>query len=126
VNNLLTDTCQVLRRTPGAFDPATGSTGAAGSTTVYTGACRVAPVAVVGRAGREVVSEEAIVNRDQYVFLPFTATGIKSEDIVKVTAHEDADMVNKEMTVRTVSAEASPNTSAAVRWLIAEEIQEGP
>jgi hypothetical protein len=121
---LLKDTCQILRRTPGAFDPNTGSTGAAGSTTIYTGACRVAPVS--GMAGRVQVSEEAVVNRDQYVFLPFSATGIKSEDIVKVTAHEDADMVNKEMTVRTVSAEASPLTSLAVRWLIAEEIQEGP
>lgn len=121
---LLTDTCTIVRRARGAFNTITGAYAASTDTPVYSGACRVAPRQV--EASQVVVGEEAVVDRSQWVFLPTTATGVKVEDIVKVTASENADIVNREMVVRDTAAEHSPVTSAGARWLVVEDLQEGP
>jgi hypothetical protein len=121
--NLLTDTCSIVRRTQGAFNEGTGQYGAPTDAPVYSGVCRVAPRNV--QAPRVVVGEEAVIDRSQWVFLPQSTVGVKPEDIVTVTASEDPDVIGREMTVKDTAAEHSPVTSLAARWLVCEDIQEG-
>lgn len=120
-DSLLTDTGTIVRRAQGAFDPVSG-TYPVNDTEVYSGACRVAPF---GQGQRVRVGEEAVIDQGQYVFLPLSATGVKVEDIVKVITSRDADMVNREMTVRYVAAEHSPRTEKGARWLVCEDVREG-
>lgn len=121
---LLTDTCTIVRRAQGAFNSTTGQYASPTDATIYSGPCRVAPRS--NEAGRIVVGDEAVIDRSQWVFLPLSATGVQVEDIVKVTASEDADVVNREMVVKDRAAEMSPVTLAGARWLVCEDIQEAP
>jgi hypothetical protein len=123
-DNLLTDTCTIVRRTQGVFNESTGQYGSPTNTSIYSGVCRVAPLSGIARRVR--VGEEAVIDRAQWVFLPFSATGVKPEDIVTITASEDPDVIGREMTVKDTAAESSPVTPQAARWLVCEDIQEGP
>jgi hypothetical protein len=120
---LLTDTCRVVRRAPGAFDPATGNYAAATDTEFYNGACRVE---ALSGAARVVIGEEAVIQGGYRVFLPFAETDPKPEDVVIVTVSEDAAMTGRELIVKEAAASSSPLSDISARWLICEDIQEGP
>jgi hypothetical protein len=120
---LLTDTCRVVRRTAGAFDPGTGGHGAATDTEFYNGPCRIEALSA---ADRIVIGEEAVIQGGYRVFLPFAETDPKPEDVVIVTASENAAMVNRELVVVEAAAASSPLSDISARWLLCEDIQEGP
>lgn len=121
---LLTDVCSIVRRVPGAFNSTTGGYAPPTDTPVYSGVCRIAPLS--GIASRVQVGEEAVIDRGHWVFLPPDATGPKVEDVVTMTEAEDSTLVGREMVVRDMAAEHSPLTATAARWLVVEDIQEGP
>lgn len=121
---LLTDTCAIVRRTPGAFNTGTGNYAAPSDAAIYSGPCRVSPLS--GLTSRVTVGEEAVINQSKWVFLPPEATGPTIEDVVTVMTSEDTTLVGKEMVVRDVAAQHSPLTAAAARWLVCEDIREGP
>lgn len=125
---LLTDTCSVVRRTAGAFDPGTGTYPPASETTLYSGSCRVDAMSGAGRVGssRVNVGEEAVVRNDFLVFLPPDEDTAKPEDIVIVISSEDGAMVGRELVVKANDAAYSPNSATAMRALLCEDFQEGP
>jgi hypothetical protein len=120
---LLTDTCSVVRRVPGAFNPTTGGYAAPSDTPVYSGPCLFQPLS--GVASRVQVGEEAVIDRGWWVFLPPEATGSKVEDVVTALTAQDPALTGREMVVRDAAAMYSPRTPAAARWLVVEDIQEG-
>jgi hypothetical protein len=120
---LLTDTCSVVRRTPGAFDPGTGAYAPSTDTGVYAGPCRVDSLA---GAARVRIGEEAVIQSGYWVFLPPDSDDPMPEDVVIVTASEDGNMVGRELSVKKNDANFSPNTTNAMRALLCEDFQEGP
>jgi hypothetical protein len=119
---LLTDTCSVVRRTPGAFNPTTGAYGPSVDTSVYAGPCRYDSLS---GATRVRVGEEAVIQDGSWVFVPPEATGPRPEDIVIMLTSEDASIVGRELTVKKNDANFSPNTANAMRALLCEDFQEG-
>lgn len=98
VTAALPDTVTITRTTAdGAYNPGTLLHAAPTVATQYTGAARVRPISV---SPRQVVTGDAIEQLGQYVAtLPYTATGIEVEDRLKVTASDDAGMVNQEFRI---------------------------
>jgi hypothetical protein len=120
---LLTDICRVVRRTGGAFNDVTGLYGPPTDGEFYNGPCRIEALSASGN--RVVVGDEAVVDRSIRVFIPFAETDPRPEDVVIVTASEDAAMVGKEFVVVEAAGAASPLTDMAARWLVCEIHQEG-
>lgn len=119
---LLTDTCDVVRRTAGTFNTTTGNYDAPAVTTLYSGACRVDSLS---GAARIQVGEEAVIQSGYWVFLPVAATGPQPEDIVIIISSEDGNMVGRELVVKTNDAAHSPNSANAMRALLCEAFSEG-
>jgi hypothetical protein len=124
-DQLLTDRCRVVRRAGGTFNDTTGNYGPPTDTEFYNGVCRVESLSGQS-ANRVVVGDEAVVAKGYRVFLPFTETDPKVEDVVIVTTSEDAQMVGRELVVMEAGAAASPLSDMSVRWLVCESHQEGP
>ena len=79
----MTDTCKVVRPVPGVLNEATGKR-AVTYTEVYAGPCRVKHPTTAAKpadAGSQLLVMSALE-----VHLPVTATGVRAEDVVEITA----------------------------------------
>lgn len=79
----MTDTCKVVRAVQGAFNESTGKRQVT-LTEVYSGPCRVkhpTTAAKPAEAGSQLLVMSALE-----VHLPVTATGVRAEDVVEITA----------------------------------------
>lgn len=84
----MTDTCKVVRPVPGVLNEATGKR-AVTYTEVFAGPCRVkhpTTAAKPGEAGSQLLVVSALE-----VHLPVTATGVRAEDVVEITASATRD-----------------------------------
>jgi hypothetical protein len=99
---LMTDTCTVTRPSgEQVFDEDTGEY-TQGTTTLYTGKCRVRPMP--NSSDRQVEAGDAAVEIWPFtVSLPMTATGIKASDKVTITASDDPGLVDRVLVVRSVA-----------------------
>ena len=121
---MLTDSCAVVRRTPGAFNPGTGGYAPPSDAAIYAGPCRVEPLS--GVAPEAQVGQEAVVERGKRVFLPVDEVGPTVEDVLTMTSAEDVSLIGREMVIRDVAADHSPLSAVAARWVICEDFVEGP
>jgi hypothetical protein len=81
---LMVDTCTITRVTGGSSDPETGVRTQT-TTVVYTGKCRF-KMYPRSPGRRTDVAEASVVEVDEELQIPMSATGVQVEDIVTVTA----------------------------------------
>lgn len=95
---LLPDTCTVTRASgEPVFDEATGNYVTPVPTTIYTGACRIAPLSVQDRA---VLFGEASVDLVAYrATFPYDVPAFVKDDRVNVTASEDLQLIGRDLEV---------------------------
>lgn len=107
----LPDTCTITGGSTGTFDPATGEYTTT-ATTTYNGPCRIRQY---GNAQDNVVlvgDLDAVLAR-YVVTLPASATGIAVNQVLTITASDDADLVGRSFNVAHVPTQS---------WLIDRRI----
>lgn len=112
----LPDECRVVRRAQGAFDAEDGTHDDSADAEIYEGPCRA--VAWPGVTRRVVVGEQVEVLSSYWVTLPNAAVGLRTDDIVIITASADPDLVGREMVVRDIAQ----SSIAADRRLVCEDL----
>lgn len=95
---LLPDTCTVTRASgEPVFDANTGTYTDPNPTTIYTGACRIAPLPVQDRA---VLFGEASVDLVAYrATFPYNAPQFIKDDRVNVTTSQDSQLIGRVLEV---------------------------
>lgn len=95
---LLPDTCTVTRAAgEPVFDANTGTYTTPDPTTIYTGACRIAPLPVQDRA---VIFGEAAVDLVVYqATFPYNAPVFEKDDRVNVTVSQDTQLIGRALEV---------------------------
>ena len=98
-DSALPDTGTITRSGTSTFDEATGRLAAGTPTTIYSGAMRVRPASAekVAQFGDQQVTLSSFV-----LTVPHDATGVEVDDVVTVTASDDADLLTRQMRVTAV------------------------
>jgi hypothetical protein len=96
--DLLPDTCTVTRASgEPVFDANTGTYTAPDPTTIYTGACRIAPLSVQDRA---VLFGERAVDLVAYQgTFPYDAPVFQKDDVLEVTLSADDQLVGRHLEI---------------------------
>ncbi len=95
---LLPDACSVTRASGDpVFDEATGGYVTPVPTTIYTGSCRITPLPVQERA--VIFGEQAVDLIAYQATFPYDAAVFEKDDVVKVTASTDAQLVGRHLEV---------------------------
>lgn len=112
----MSDRCTVERvASDDSFDTGTGVYTAASSSQVYVGPCRVLARAEDDRV--VLVADERRSIRSIVVLFPYDVTDVEIDDLVTVTASEDARLQGRPLRVTGVEVETAP----AVRTLYCED-----
>lgn len=112
------DTCTITRGGSGepVFNAATKLHTDPATTALYTGKCRVRPPTTQANS---VEAGDAQVGLQRYtVSVPMSVTGVRRDDVVTVTASQDADLVTRRLRVVQVAA----GTQVTARRLTCEEV----
>lgn len=111
------DTCTVTRGGAGepTFDPATRLHADPAASPVYTGKCRVKPPTT--QVSRVEAGDVLVAAQWFTVSVPASVTGLKRDDVVRVTASQDPGLVNRRLRVVQVDA----GTHVTARRLTCEE-----
>jgi hypothetical protein len=114
---LMVDTCTVTRESAAFTNPDTGQQ-TISTATVYTGRCKVQH-RTSGGARDEDVAEANLLMLRLSVHLPVSATGVRTGDIITVTASVgDAELVGRRFIVR----ELAHKSMATARRFGVEEV----
>lgn len=103
---LMTDTCTITRPsgTP-VLDPDTGDYTGGGTTTVYSGPCRVKPRVSRGPGDQVEAGERPVQVWPYVISLPIDVTGVEVDDLVTVTTSAlDAALVGRQLVVKNIEA----------------------
>lgn len=100
-DSALPDTGTITRAGVGTFSTATGLLTAGASTTIYSGAMRVRPSSATSTT--DVSFGEQQVTLSQFVLtVPYDTDDVQPDDIVTVTASDDADLLARTLRVTAV------------------------
>ena len=107
------DTCIITRPGGGAVDDNTGVI-SGGRQQIYSGKCRVQQSAVQSTDQAQTPGQDYQLHARLELHLPITATGLKVDDLVEITAAaNDPELVGQVLRVRDLSAK----TEATARRL---------
>lgn len=117
---LLPDTCTVKRASgEPVFDDNTGQYATPAPDTIYTGACRIAPLSMQDRA--VLFGERAVDLVTHQGTFPYNAPVFEKDDVVEVTASADDQLVGRALEIHSFDVKSLQTK----RRVVLQEVRDG-